>query len=158
MAADIILFNSHFNQNSFLDNIQKITKLFPDWRPKDLKQKIENKCKVLYFPVDFQEIPSLKKSSTLHIVWPHRWEFDKGPEEFFCVLMKLKEEKIPFKLSILGESFTDSPPIFTTVKLLMKEEVTHFGYIESKEDYYNILASAHVVVSTAKHEFFGVAM
>ncbi|XP_015834050.1 tRNA-queuosine alpha-mannosyltransferase isoform X2 [Tribolium castaneum] len=161
IAADVVLFNSYFNQTSFLENINKITKLLPDRRPKDLKQKIESKCQVLYFPMDFCHISQLDKvlqTNVLHIVWPHRWEFDKGPEDFFSVLMKLKEEKIPFKLSILGENFTDIPPIFTTIKLVMKEEIENFGYVQSKSDYYNILASAHVVVSTAKHEFFGVAL
>ncbi|XP_044252988.1 glycosyltransferase-like domain-containing protein 1 isoform X2 [Tribolium madens] len=159
IAADVVLFNSYFNQSSFLDNIKKITKLLPDWRPKNLKQKIECKCQVLYFPMDFSHISAHDKlTNILHIVWPHRWEFDKGPEDFFSVLMKLKEEKIPFKLSILGEPFTDNPPIFTTIKLVLKEEILNFGYIQSKSDYYNILASSHVVVSTAKHEFFGVAM
>ncbi|KAJ3662727.1 hypothetical protein Zmor_007058 [Zophobas morio] len=159
LSADVVLFNSNFNKVSFLDNLKKIIKILPDCRPKELKSKIEAKCKVLYFPVEYPEISvNDKPSEILHIVWPHRWEFDKGPEDFFKVLFNLKDENIPFQVSILGESFTDNPPIFSTAKEYLKEEIINFGYIDSKKSYYNILSSAHVVVSTAKHEFFGVSM
>ncbi|CAH1366761.1 unnamed protein product [Tenebrio molitor] len=159
LAADIILFNSNFNKISFLENIKKILKILPDWRPKNLESKIEKKSQVIYFPVAFPRISLCEVSNTtLHIVWPHRWEFDKGPDDFFSVLFKLKENKFPFKVSILGEFFTDNPLIFSKAKDILKDEIINFGYVDNKADYYDILASAHVVVSTAKHEFFGVAV
>lgn len=153
------MFNSNFNKISFLENIKKILKILPDWRPKNLESKIEKKSQVIYFPVAFPRISLCEVSNTtLHIVWPHRWEFDKGPDDFFSVLFKLKENKFPFKVSILGEFFTDNPLIFSKAKDILKDEIINFGYVDNKADYYDILASAHVVVSTAKHEFFGVAV
>ena len=36
--------------------------------------------------------------------------------------------------------------------------IAHWGFVESKSEYYAVLANADVVVSTADHEFFGVLL
>lgn len=159
MAADIVVFNSNFNRHSFLDNIPRIIKLLPDYRPKNLLQIIESKSSVLYFPIEYPIIRGdIAKSEILHIVWPHRWEFDKNPEGFFEVLLRLKEGGHKFCVSVLGECFQEVPVVFENVRITLEQEILNFGYIENKQNYYKILSEAHVVVSTAKHEFFGVAM
>ncbi|XP_040296597.1 glycosyltransferase-like domain-containing protein 1 isoform X2 [Bufo bufo] len=227
LVADVVVFNSAFNMESFLTSIGKFMKLIPDHRPKNLEQIIRPKCRVIHFPIRFPDVsrflpehkisvealghhtelnvqaenenasvapalsgqvrqhlnqpwiesvedsseddrqvtspPSSSNFSTesqrpLHIVWPHRWEHDKDPETFFKIMMKLKDQGLPFRLSVLGETFTDLPEIFSEARTSLGSAVLHWGFLPSKDEYFQVLCTADVVISTAKHEFFGVAM
>ncbi|XP_011893681.1 PREDICTED: glycosyltransferase-like domain-containing protein 1 isoform X10 [Cercocebus atys] len=94
LVADVVVFNSVFNMESFLTSIGKFMKLIPDHRPKDLESIIRPKCQVIYFPIRFPDVSR---------------EHDKDPESFFKVLMHLKDLGLNFHVSILGETFTDVP-------------------------------------------------
>eukprot|EP01118_Nematostelium_gracile_P018409 TRINITY_DN8170_c0_g1_i2.p1 TRINITY_DN8170_c0_g1~~TRINITY_DN8170_c0_g1_i2.p1 ORF type:complete len:277 (-),score=48.98 TRINITY_DN8170_c0_g1_i2:21-851(-) len=161
LTADIVLFNSLFNLNSFLAAIPSFLKTLPEgqWRPKGIDELIRKKSTVLYFPIEMPiVIKHTKKEGPLHILWNHRWEFDKRPDLFFEALFKLKNCGCQFKLSVLGESFVDSPPIFEQAKEVLSDHILNWGYQETKDDYYQILEQADVVVSTTDHEFFGVSV
>nr|CAH7746753.1 unnamed protein product [Callosobruchus chinensis] len=162
LASDLVLFNSEFNRTSFLDNISKIIKMIPDNRPKGVRAVIEAKSRVMYFPVKFPKMISVNSSKphVLQIVWPHRWEFDKDPHEFFEVMMELKKSGLTFQVAVLGEQFTDVPEIFEQMNSNndLKDRIVHFGYVASKDEYYKILGTSHVAISTARHEFFGISM
>uniref|UniRef100_A0A8P4G8C6 tRNA-queuosine alpha-mannosyltransferase n=1 Tax=Dicentrarchus labrax TaxID=13489 RepID=A0A8P4G8C6_DICLA len=143
LVADVVVFNSSFNMESFLSSISSFMNKIPDHRPRDLDLLIRPKCEVLYYPIQFPDV---------------RREHDKNPELFFSTLIKLKERQLQFELSVLGETFTDPPEIFSEARLQLDAHILNWGFLSSKEDYLRVLSQADVVVSTAKHEFFGVAM
>lgn len=94
------------------------------------------------------------------IVWPHRWEHDKDPQTFFSIILQLyREESLSFQLIVLGQSYGEKPKIFDEIySQLPAEYIRHWGFAQSKLEYENLLRQGDVVVSTAQHEFYGVAM
>ena len=145
LTADKVIFNSNYNRTSFLDNLGTFFKGQPDFRPtiSDLRTQIEHKSTVLYFPIDIS-IPNTvreeaKTDQVLHIVWPHRWEHDKNPTAFFECLFKLQSEGNQFNISVLGEKFSQVPPIFEKAKHVLARHILHFGRVENKDEYLSIL-------------------
>ena len=64
LVADKVLFNSHFNMNSFLDGIDGHLRLMPDFRPRGVADQLRPKCQVLYFPLELGSADSEPAGST----------------------------------------------------------------------------------------------
>uniref|UniRef100_A0A182MA70 tRNA-queuosine alpha-mannosyltransferase n=1 Tax=Anopheles culicifacies TaxID=139723 RepID=A0A182MA70_9DIPT len=163
LCADKVLFNSRYNMISFLESIHSFLNVVPNMSFKGVRDQIAPKCDVLYFPVEFGCL-SKKSSPTentenkpLHIIWPHRWEHDKNPEQLVEALLALQEKGVNFHVSILGERFETIPKCFETIEDQLHGKVIQFGSLP-REDYRRTLAEGDVVISTALHEFYGVAM
>lgn len=88
-------------------------------------------------------------------------EHDKAPEKFFTAIDALIEKGCSFRLSVLGEQFSEVPPIFDESRLKYEAssfcDILDWGFV-TRDRFLQVLSSAHVVVSTALHEFFGVSM
>lgn len=74
------------------------------------------------------------------------------------MLLKLVDAGLNFHVSVLGESFSEVPPVFTEARTRLGSRVVDWGHQKTKDRYYEILRHAHIAISTAKHEFYGVAM
>ncbi len=161
LASDRLAFNSTYNLTSFLEGTERIMKHSPDLKLDHASSSINDKSTVLSPGIDFSFIDAEqdnKRNYAPVIVWNHRWEHDKNPELFFSTLFKLDEEGIDFQLIVLGQSFKNSPKIFKEAKIKLAHRILHFGYVSQKQDYARWLKKGDIVVSTANHEFFGIAV
>lgn len=162
LAADRLAFNSSFNRDSFFEGAHTLLQKTPDMRCRVGLNTLHAKTEILPPGLDFSDIdraspmPDLASGPPI-ILWNHRWEHDKGPERFFQILHILAATKVPFRLVVLGQSFRQRPPIFDQARKTLADHILHFGHSE-RDEYCRWLKSADIVVSTASHEFFGMAV
>jgi len=160
LCADSLAFNSSYNLESFLVGIGGYLKKATDMDLRYLEGRIREKSVVLYPGLDFSlidAVPDQEKNTVPIIVWNHRWEHDKDPETFFQALFDLYRDH-DFRLVILGEQFRYQPDIFSRARKILSDRLLHFGFAENESEYVRLLRRGDIVVSTAMHEFFGMAV
>lgn len=73
-------------------------------------------------------------------------------------MLALHDEDIDFRLCVLGQRFRSQPVCFHEAQAKLGSKITHFGYVEDQAGYHRLLAAGDVVVSTTRHEFFGISV
>ncbi|MCF6291497.1 MAG: DUF3524 domain-containing protein [Desulfobacterales bacterium] len=164
LASDRLAFNSGYNLETFLAGAETLVKKAADMRGpawEDFSGRIRGKSVILHPGLDFTDIDATP-AGPCHphpvIVWNHRWEHDKNPEDFFNVLYALDRQGIDFFLVMLGQSFARRPEIFAEAEQRLAHRILHWGYVKSREEYIRWLKHGNLVVSTARHEFYGIAV
>jgi glycosyltransferase involved in cell wall biosynthesis len=163
LASDKVAFNTMYNMQTFQQGVESILKVCPDMKFERLLEKIASKTSIFNPGIDFSQIDNAvnlqRKSFEFPvIVWNHRWEHDKNPKLFFKTLFELDEAGFNFKLIILGQSFRRKPLIFSEAQSKLQHKIIHCGYVESRDEYARLLTMGDIVVSTAKHEFYGISV
>ena len=160
LAADLVFFNSAFHRSSFLDALGPFLARMPDFRPQGVVSAIENKSRVLHLGVDMRELRQAAPppQGPALILWNHRWEFDKNPDLFFKIMCDLDRAGLDFRLAVAGERYREAPPVFEEARKKLRHRIEHWGHLPSRKDYVGLLRKSDIVVSTAIHEFFGVAV
>lgn len=164
MCADTVAFNSEWNRASFLAGAAKLLKKMPDHCP-HTKAIAEIKTKSTLLPVPLKALsqaPKPRANQRLQLLWNHRWEYDKGPEILLATLQACEDQKLVLDWHIVGQQFRQQPKAFSEIKLLLdasdSQQCLNWGYIESVSEYSSLLNTADIVLSTALHDFQGLAI
>jgi len=152
LIADKLLFNSNYNQDSFLEGVQDIIKILPDYTDSISLSELEKKSSVI--PLGFEYDFKSSDSSSPVILWNHRFEYDKNPDDFFNLMIDLKEENFDFKLIVLGEGADKH----TLWKERLKDVTLHWGMVDSKKEYLKLLEQATLLPVTSNQDFFGISI
>ena len=161
LSADHVLFNSHFNQQSLLAGITDLFKRLPDHAPLNAIDSINNKSQVLPVPIHVNPNAIRKnfiKGETLKVIWNHRWEYDKGPQTLALLVKLANEQQLNIEFTICGMSFRNIPAEFNQLQISKPDNLKHMGTFTNKAEYLTQLTEHHVVLSTAHHEFQGIAV
>jgi len=159
LVADRIVFNSHFHRQDFLSALPKFLKKFPKNKLALHIDDIEAKSEVIPIGFDHKKYQVLdhqnNESELPFILWNHRWEYDKNPQEFLQVMNVLTQEDFEFRLILLGKG---ADTLDLSPFPLLSEKVFHQGFADSFDRYKALLYKSHIIVSTSIHEFFGISV
>ena len=168
LAADRLVFNSRFHYEEFMEALPALLRLFPDYTHLHTVQKIRAKSSVLHLGMDLRGHDQYASAYSAHpwgpgmpppiVLWNQRWEHDKNPAGFFRLMNRLDDAGLPFRLILAGERFNEQPDEFDRAFERYASRILHYGYAEDFAEYSKLLHRSDLVVSTAKHEFFGISI
>lgn len=167
LAADRVVFNSHFQRAAFLAAIPSLLGQVPDGAPSGVVERIDSRSVVLPVGLDCEQReavagtagqpdPRAREGRPL-LLWNHRWEYDKRPDRFARALGRLLDADLEFDVVFLGDG-RGREQAFADVIGRLGPRCLHAGYLDDRRRYASWLAAADVVVSCAEHENFGIAV
>lgn len=163
LAADRVVFNSNYNRDSFIAGADALLAKLPDYSPRTQVMAALAGSQVLPVAIapPSQAVQRLT-GERLSLLWNHRWEYDKGPEQLLVILRACDDAGLPLDVHVVGQQFRQHPEAFAQIEQLLTESRRlrkgQWGYVEDAAAYRQLLASADVVLSTALHDFQGLSV
>ena len=168
LAADCIVFNSQYNHDSFMAGCAALLHRLPDHVPPQVVPRLQQKAAVLPVPFDdggFVPVtpewpgPSRHPSAPpLRVVWVGRFEHDKGADGLLRILRHLEAMNVEYELAMTGQQFRQWPVVFDEIQAAFGHRLVHVGFVPSHARYQALLQASDIVLSTAQHEFQGLAV
>jgi len=162
VTADFVIYNSDFHRNGYYQSIGTFIQEIPHttMSPEYWIKRAQERSVTLYPGTDTPD--NLSKHSSVNniprILWNHRWEYDKQPTLFLKTLIQCMDAGYDFEVILLGKSPSVPSKKYKILINQLSERIFHYGYVESREDYFSLLASGDIVVSTAIQENFGLSI
>lgn len=159
LSSDYLLFNSDYHKSSFINALPAFLKQFPHVPQDDFIDSISKKATVIPIALNLNMLIQAEKSKNKKpvILWNHRWEFDKNPEQFFKTLIHLKSEKYEFEVIVAGEKYKSYPKIFDEAKKELSDRIIHFGFAQDRKKYEELLLKSDILPVTSNQDFFGIS-
>lgn len=173
LASDKVFFNSKSQMDSFFVALTDLLRRMPDYKGLDTVDALKEKTFVLPLGIEFNDSAcdhnsiSSNCNNAVHkriqkdrptILWTHRWEYDKNPDDFFNSLIELSNEGFSFNLAVLGAKSPKPPKIFTTAKTQLEKHIVAFGKPDTYDEYIGWLKHADILPITSVHETFGISL
>lgn len=157
LCAGAILFHSEYHRSSFLAALGELLRHVPDVDMRPALETFAARSSVLPLGTELS-VPAGRadeRDQPPLLLWNHRWEYDKDPEAFVAALDALARRGVPFRVAVLGQSFRQRPAAFEGLAERLGPRLVAQGFAPPAR-YHATLARAALVVSTARHEFFGL--
>ena len=147
-AADRIAFNSQFHLDDFFSALSVLGV--------EKQESAAARARSLVLPVgiDPPPVPQTRDGGPPVVLWNHRWEKDKDPQAFIEALLAVAD--LAFRLILAGDG-TRLDHYAAQLTERFGDRVLHAGFAPAAR-YPELVGRADIVVSTARQEFFGVAV
>jgi glycosyltransferase involved in cell wall biosynthesis len=162
LCGDRVVFNSHYNLDSFLGGVNDLLRRLPDGVPGGVVERLAARAQVIPVPLDdtcYRRSEAGGPNEPLSLVWNHRWEYDKGPDRLLAALRQVPDD-VPLLVHVVGQQFRREPEVMGELKAFLQQRgsLGCWGYVDSHAQYQALLQRSHGVLSTALHDFQGVAV
>ena len=148
-----------------LGGIAALLARLPDCIPPGVEDMLRHKASVVPVPID--TVPARESGKTwfqgspggpLRLLWAGRFEYDKGGDRLLLLLEALEQRALDYQLALVGQQFRQVPAVFGEIEERFAHRIVHSGYLPNRDDYRALLAQSDIVISTALHEFQGLAV
>ncbi len=163
LTADCVLFNSEFHRDDWFGALPSFLKAFPDFTHTRLMPAVVKKSRVLPVGITLEPLDAARPQAEASVdapplvLWNQRWEYDKDPATFFRALRELVARGLHFRVALAGANVRQAPEEFEAAREWLGNRIVHYGRAD-RATYQRLLWEADIVVSTAYHEFFGIAV
>ena len=168
-VADLVLFNSYHHMRAVTDALPGFLGGLPDRTHEPMLDRVIGRFEVFPVGVDLGPIPEPDLLAGLDrptsdrpvILWPHRWERDKDPAAFLAALRKVRDAGLDFGLVLAGQDPPSGSTVAAEERAAAEQEfgdhIVAAGEL-GRDEYLSQLTRCDLVVSCARHEFFGIAV
>ena len=161
LAADAIAFNSRFHRQDFHAAARALLQRLPSPTPRKEFDEVMANAQVIYPGIDLDALPlgaGPPPDSPLRLAFNHRWEHDKDPVGFLNAVLEVREAGAQIEVVMLGESFERTPDGMAERLERLGSTLLWSGFKPDQAEYARALGECDLVVSTARHEFYGIAL
>ncbi len=162
VTADLVIYNSDFHRNSYHRALRMYIQKTPQTTlsPEYWIKRAQQRSITLYPGTDTPD--NISKRSSVHnrprILWNHRWDHDKQPTVFLKTLIRCMDAGYDFEVILLGETPSIPSKKYNNLIDQLSERIIQNGYVQSRDDYFSLLTSGDIVISTAIQENFGLSI
>lgn len=162
LVADRVLFNSEFHRTQAIKAFEDLIRQAPDHNEFDALQHLKEGSGVYPPAPDLLGTPSGSRDGEEEVkapvlLWNHRWEAEKGPEEFVRIVSQLMEERTELELMLLGASGSGEK-YRQELKEKYPERVLKAEAASSREAYLQALDRCDLTLVTSHQDFFGISV
>jgi glycosyltransferase involved in cell wall biosynthesis len=159
--ATRVVFNSGFHRDEVRRAADELLARLPNPKPTAAVRNALASADVVWPGVDLEEIPlgpGAPAGAPLRVGFNHRIEHDKDPVAFLDACVEARRRGAALEVVLLGARFEKAPDGVRERLELLGDAVLFAGFDPDRASYAARLGACDVVVSTAIHEFYGMAM
>jgi|TARA_B110000014_G_scaffold257477_1_gene242119 glycosyltransferase involved in cell wall biosynthesis len=156
LVADRVAVATRFHESILVKKMPPFAEQLIEGAGSKLESKLSS-VELLPIGIDTSRLAPVTVTGPIKIMWNHRWSYDKGPGEFAHAVSVLAGEGHDFSVYALGEVERSGQQAYERLLNQLSDRVVLRGY-QQEDAYLHALCRSDLVVSSAQHDFFGLAV